>query len=381
MKLNLTIIRNLKKRVLMTNIIKVSLLLIFMCSSLFSNENYTKEKIERMISKMVVLGFKGESVNQDDEIYKNIKSGLGGVILFDKDPTNKKKIKNIKNPIQLKNLTSQLQAISKDKLLISIDQEGGIVQRLNTKNGFISTPKASEISLENKKYASMVYKDLAKQLNQNGINVNFAPVVDLAINKDNKVIYKLGRSYSSEPKKVYEYSSIFVDELKKENVLSVLKHFPGHGSSLSDSHLGFVDITKTWKEIELQPYKDFIKNKKVDMIMTAHVFNSNLDKSYPATLSYNINTKLLRNKLGFKGVLITDDLQMYAISKHYDLKQTLTLAINSGVNMLLFANQQAKEIKLEEIVETIYSQILSEEISLERIIESNKNINRLFTKH
>ena len=167
------------------------------------------------------------------------------------------------------------------------------------------------------------------------------------------------------------------EELKKQNFNTGLKHVPGHGSSLGDAHLGFVDITNTWNEKELEPYKYFIKNNKVDMIMTAHVYNKNLDATNPATLSYNINTKLLRNKLGFEGVLVSDDLQMYAISKHYDLKQTLTLAINSGVNMLLFANQLAKPITLKQIVDIVYSQILNKEISLEQIIKSNQRIDKM----
>ena len=106
-------------------------------------------------------------------------------------------------------------------------------------------------------------------------------------------------------------------------------------------------------------------------------FNKNLDKNYPATLSYNVNTNLLRNKLGFEGVVVSDDLQMYAISKHYNLKQTLTLAINSGVNMLLFANQLAKPITLKEIVDTVYAQVLNKEIPLEQIIKSNERINKM----
>ncbi len=171
-----------------------------------------------------------------------------------------------------------------------------------------------------------------------------------------------------------------MEELKKQHVISVLKHFPGHGSSLADSHLGFVDISKTWSEKELEPYRYFIKNNKVDMIMSAHVFNDKLDKEYPATLSHNVNTNLLRYKLGFDGVLVSDDLQMYAISKHYNLKETLTLAINSGVNMLLFANQLAKPITLDEIVDTVYKQILSEQISLETIINANKRIDSLLQK-
>ena len=367
---------NIQKRVLLLLVLVFSFNL-----NIFANESYTKQDIEKMISKMLIIGFNGETVNSNDEIYKNIKSGLGGVILFDKDPNDKNKRKNVRNKEQLKVLTSQLQSISKQKLLISIDQEGGIVQRLKSEDGFVNTLKASEVALRGENFARTSYKSLAKDLKESGINNDFAPVVDLAINKQNKVIVAKGRSFGESSAEVIKYSSIFVDELKKQNVISVLKHFPGHGSSLSDSHLGFVDITKTWTQKELEPYRYFIKNNKVDMIMTAHVFNEKLDDTYPATLSYNVNTKLLRYKLGFDGVLVSDDLQMYAISKHYDLKQTLTLAINSGVNMLLFANQTAKPIALKQIVDTIYSQILSEEISLEQIIKSNHKIDSMMARY
>ena len=149
---------------------------------------------------------------------------------------------------------------------------------------------------------------------------------------------------------------------------------------MADSHLGFVDITNTWSKKELEPYKYFIKNNKADIIMTAHVFNENLDKDYPSTLSYNVNTKLLREELGYEGVLITDDLQMSAISKHYDLEQTLTLAINSGVNLLLFANQLAKPVSLNEIVNTVYTQVVNKQIPLQKIVDSNKKIDELLNK-
>jgi len=348
--------------------------------NLFANEVYSKEEIQKMIAKMVILGFNGESITSKDQIYQDIKNGLGGVILFDKDPNDKKKIKNVRNKEQLKILTSQLQNISKQRLLIGIDQEGGVVQRLKIEDGFVDTLKASEVALKGETFAKQSYKNLAIDLKESGINLNFAPVVDLAINKNNKVIVTRGRSFGENPKEVTKYASIFIDEMKKEEVISVLKHFPGHGSSLADSHLGFVDITKTWSEKELEPYKSLISSKKANMIMTGHVFNENLDKDYPATLSYNINTKLLRNKLKFDGVLISDDLQMSAIKNHYDLKQTLTLAINSGVNILLFANQLSKPVSLKEIVDIVYAQILNEQISLETIINSNKRIDGLLGK-
>lgn len=362
--------------------IKRILLVCLLSSILFADQNaYTKEQLEKMIAKMVMLGFHGEKIDSSDKIYQDIqKYDLGGVILFDKDPNDKKKIKNIKDPKQLAELTKQLQAINKSKLLISIDQEGGIVQRLKDSKGFINTPKASVVSTKGEEYAKNAYSKLAKVLKKSGLNVNYAPVVDLNINPNNPVIAKLGRSFGKSSKEVVKYASIFTKEMKKQHIVSVLKHFPGHGSSLSDSHKGFVDITNTWQKEELNPYKYFIKNGLVDMIMSAHVVNRNLDYSLPATLSWNINTKLLRKELGYKGVLISDDLQMYAISKHYSLDDTVRLAINSGIDMLMYANQLAKPLKLETIINSVYKQVRSGEIKMYRIKEANKRIDALKKK-
>ncbi|MGA1933130.1 glycoside hydrolase family 3 N-terminal domain-containing protein [Arcobacter sp. YIC-464] len=361
--------------------IKKLFVLTLLISSLFANENYSKKQIENMIAKMVVLGFNGTDVSSNDKIYKDIKNyNLGGVILFDKDPNDKTKRKNIVNPTQLKTLTSKLQSIKKDKLLISIDQEGGIVQRLKPAYGFTYTSSAQKVSSMGEGFARQQYQTLAKQLKENGINLNFAPVVDLAVNSKNKVIYKLKRSYGKDPNEVVKYASIFVEESRKQGVISVLKHFPGHGSSYGDSHKGFVDVTKTWKQEEMKPYENLIQNNKVDMIMSAHVFNKEMDRNYPATLSYDINTIILRDMLNYQGVLISDDLQMKAISSHYSLEDTVTLAINSGVNILLFANQLAKPVKLETIINTVYSQIQKGKISLDKIVDSNKKIEKLLQK-
>lgn len=296
------------------------------------------------------------------------------MILFNKDYKTKK-TKNIKNPLQLKTLISDIQNYSNYKMLISIDQEGGKVQRLNSKNGFSDYPSANKISTKSIENAKRTYNKLSKELNNVGINLNFAPVVDVAINTKNHVIVGLERSYSNEPKEVIKYASTFIKQMGKNKVFSVLKHFPGHGSSTSDSHKGFVDITNTWEEKELIPYKKLIQSNEAKFIMTAHVFNKNLDNKYPATLSYKINTKLLRKNLNYKGIIISDDLQMKAISSHYTLKETLKLAINSGVNILLFGNQLDK-IQLKTIVDTIYNLIQNKEVNLSKIIESNNLINK-----
>jgi len=356
---------------------KYILILILTFLTLDANESELKKQIGRML----VLGFESEKIDKNSKIVKDIqKYELGGAILFDRFYDDRSKTKNISSPAQLQELTKKLKSFSKKPLLISIDQEGGKVARLKPAYGFEKIPSAKEISKLSLQDAKEIYKTQAKMIKQNGINCDFAPVVDLAMNPKNKVIVGLERSYGASSSKVTQYAKIFINSLREQNVISVLKHFPGHGSSLDDSHKGFVDITNTWSEKELQPYKELIASNDVDMIMTAHVFNSQLDAKYPATFSYNVNTKLLRQKMGFKGVVISDDLQMKAISKHYTLKETVTKAINSGVDILLFANQLASN-NVEELVEIIYSQVKSGAISKKRIQEASRRIENLHTKN
>ncbi|WP_455757410.1 glycoside hydrolase family 3 N-terminal domain-containing protein [Sulfurimonas sp.] len=350
--------------------------IIFVILSQFLFASQSDSELKKMIGHMLIVGFEDETIDEDSKIIKFInKYEIGGVILFDRFYTDRNKTKNISSPQQLFSLTSKLKELSNQNLLISVDQEGGKVARLKPKYGFQEFKSAKNIAKSEIGEAKKTYGEMSRMLQNNGINCNFAPVVDLAINPKNRVIVGLERSFSKSSDEVSKYAKILIDEQKKAGVISVLKHFPGHGSSLGDSHLGFVDISDTWSEIELEPYKQLIKTNSVDMIMTAHVFNKHLDEKYPATLSKNVNTSLLREKMNYKGVVVSDDLQMKAISKHYTLKETVTLAINSGVDILLFGNQLANQ-DIDELVETILEQVKNGSISHERIIESNKRIKR-----
>lgn len=330
---------------------------------------------------MLIVGFDESYVKPSSQIVTDMQQyDLGGVILFDRFYNDKKRTKNILSPYQLKKLTQHLNYFSKQPLFIAVDQEGGKVARLKSKYGFLEIPSANAISHLPLKKAKKIYNDQAQMLENAGINVNFAPVIDLSINPDNKVIVGLKRSYGSDPQKVTQYAQTMIDAQTKHNIISVLKHFPGHGSSLGDSHKGFVDISDTWSKKELEPYTILINKHKADAIMTAHVFNAHLDNKYPATLSYKINTELLRNKMHFSGVIISDDMQMKAISANYSLRSAVTLAINSGVDMLLFGNQLAHN-SIQEIVDTIFEQVKKKKIPLERIIESNQRIANLHVKN
>ncbi|WP_151899375.1 glycoside hydrolase family 3 N-terminal domain-containing protein [Sulfurimonas hydrogeniphila] len=341
----------------------------------------TDTQLKKMIGRMLIVGFDESYVEPTSQIVSDIqKYDLGGVILFDRFYTDKQRVKNILSPYQLKKLTWHLQYFAHKPLFIAVDQEGGKVSRLKPQYGFVKIPSAAAVSCMPLQRAQQIYKAQAQMLQNSGINVNFAPVLDLSTNPDNKVIVGLERSYGSNPKEVAKYAQTMIDAQTRHNVLSVLKHFPGHGSSLGDSHKGFVDITNTWSKKELEPYKILIKAHKADAIMTAHVFNAHLDDKYPATLSYKINTELLRNRLHFQGVIISDDMQMKAISANYSLKDALTLAINAGVNILLFGNQLAHN-STQEIVETIFKQVKNKKIPLSKIIASNARITNLHFKN
>ena len=339
--------------------------------------------LEEKIGQMLMIGFHGITAKKESQICKDIKKyNIGAVILFDYNPVNKNKPKNIMNKKQLKVLTEELQDCSSEgKLLIAVDQEGGKVQRLKTQYGFYGKfPKASDVAKMDEYQIKITYEKMSDELHSVGINYDLAPVVDLDINMQNHVIHGLGRSFGKDPKVVAKYASTFIDAMHSNGVLTSIKHFPGHGSSVGDTHKGFVDVTHLWKEKELEPYH-LLKNK-ADTVMVAHVFNKKLDNKYPASLSYKTITKMLRWKLGYHGVVITDDLQMGAISKKYGLKNTLKLAINAGDDILLIGNQlDPKQVKsTKELVDTILSLVKSGEVKIDFIDKSYGRIQKLKNK-
>lgn len=343
------------------------------------------------IGQMLIVGFDGLSVDADSLIIKQIKDyALGGVILFDYNFHTKTFIKNIESPEQVLKLNQNLQKFNKlanqqlDRqdlpLFISVDYEGGKVDRLKKTYGFPETYSAAVVANSSLSSASEVAANMAKTLKETGFNIDFAPVVDVNVNPENPVLGKLQRCFGEEPQKVIEYATVYAKEFLKAGILPVFKHFPGHGSSTKDSHLGFVDVTDTWQSCELEPYR-LIKELKIphSMIMTAHIINRRLDDSgLPATLSSKILTDLLRKELNFSGVIISDDMQMKAISDSYTLEESLTLAINAGVDMFIFGNQLS-DVPQDpaEIIDIIVRKVVQGEISSQRIDESYARIKQI----
>ncbi|MBI1745088.1 MAG: glycoside hydrolase family 3 protein [Acidobacteria bacterium] len=300
----------------------------------------TNEQLKTEIGQMLLIGFRGATVATNPAIIKTIREcRLGGVVLSDYDVPSRTFGRNIISPSQLRKLTADLQKLAPTPLFIAVDVEGGQINRLKPKHGFKDFPSHQALGRLNdveKTYATAV--EIAKELRALGINWNYAPVVDLNLNPANPIIGGRQRAFSADPALVAKMAGAFVRAHRTQNVISVLKHFPGHGSSQGDTHRGLQDVTTTWRDSELDPYRELNRAGLIDAIMTAHVTHIKIDPEYPATLSPKFLNDLLRVKIGFKGVIITDDLGMGAITQNYGLADALIRAVNAGADILLLAN-------------------------------------------
>jgi beta-N-acetylhexosaminidase len=351
-------------------------------NSLSKNQNLQKivkeEDLKEKIGQMIIVGFRGTSVSENSPIVKAIQElKLGGVILFDYDVPSSSFPRNILNPEQTKKLITDLQKFSPIPLFIAVDVEGGKINRLKEKYGFLKIHSHEELGkINNPETTKKEILRLSEELKDLGFNINFAPVVDLNINPQNPIIGKLGRSFSSDPEIVFQQAKAFIEAHIQNGIIPVVKHFPGHGSSFSDSHLGMVDVTKTWKEDELIPYRKLEKENLLFGVMIGHIFNKNIDENYPATLSDKFLQGILRKEIGFEGVIISDDLQMGAIKKYYTLEDAIIKAINAGCDILVFSNnvEEYEEDLPYKVFDIIFQAAKEGKIPKERIFESSERI-------
>lgn len=292
--------------------------------------------LEQRLAQLLMVGFRGADLSADDPIVRDLLvHRLGGVVLFDREG------RNIRSPQQLRALTRALSALSPTPLLIGVDQEGGRVARLKPRDGFPATLSAQSLGQRDDPAQTERAADaIAQTLADNGLNLNFAPVVDLNSRPDNPIIGRLERSFSADPHQVVRHAAAVVRAQQRRGIISTLKHFPGHGSAWADSHTEVVDVTHSWSAQELIPDAQLIQAGYRDLIMTAHIRNARIDPRHPATLSWPTLTGLLRQRLGFRGVVISDDLQMDAIAEHHRPSEALIGALNAGVDLLLIANHR-----------------------------------------
>ena len=339
-------------------------------------ENLTiDEKVDKIVAsmsqteklgQMVMIGIQGTKVD-DDSLYMLHQFHMGGVILFDR---------NMDSPEQVKKLTSDLQAQSNEKvpLFIGIDEEGGDVVRMAEK--LTPPPSQKEIGATGDIEQARTWAiKTAKSLKDMGINVNFAPVADIGSNDK--------RSYSTDANTVIDFVRAATKGYQQENIIYSLKHFPGIGKGKVDSHVdsSSIDVAKEVLMTEdILPFKTIIdENEPNDyFILVSHLKYPALDEEYPASLSSKIMTDLLRNELGYKGIIITDDMEMGAVANHNDFRSIGVKAVKAGVDIVLVCHEYQHQ---QEVYLGLLDAVNSGEISQERIDESVKRIIKVKLLH
>jgi beta-N-acetylhexosaminidase len=338
----------------------------------------TPDSLDIKIGQMILMGIPRAEV--DTIVFEEVRKGnVGSIILFEKNIPKKPNAF-----ADLKKIIWTYQQAAPYPIFVSIDQEGGKVNRLKEKYGFTRSITAEATGKSKSLDSARFYAEAtAATLAGLGFNVNFAPCVDVAVNPTNPVIVMKGRSYSAAEDSVALLAAEFIRQHRKFGVATVLKHFPGHGSSATDSHFGVADVTKTWTNRELKPYETLLDSGYVDAVMSCHIVNRELDKSgKPGTLSKEIVDGMLRKKLGFGGVVFSDDMQMEAITKQYGLEESIKLAILAGIDVLCFANNVpgSQQVSPQKIFSVIRNAVTSGEISADRINESYQRIKQLKSK-
>ncbi len=301
------------------------------------------------IGELLLVGFHGTEVEGNTELgHLLCDLKVGGVILYERDVATRGP-RNITSPEQVKSLTADLRALAQRCAgrapLIAADNEGGQVMRLHARAGYPPTLGHSELGeTDDLALTELEARRIGRMLHEAGIDWNLAPVVDIASNPFNTVLVQSGRTFSQSPERVTAHARAYLRGMHAAGILTALKHFPGHGSSFEDSHLGFVDVTKTADPTtELTPYRTLIGEGIADAVMTAHVFNRNVDPRHPATLSGRTIDGVLRKELGFTGLVVSDDLLMEGIVSRYGIEEAAVLALRVGVDLLLLSHNTLAE--------------------------------------
>jgi Beta-glucosidase-related glycosidases len=369
-------------------IVLISLLMLESSSQLTrSQETHTEsKKIEEMIKEMTIeekVGqmmmpfFYGSIITPGIERLVN-DWHIGGVILF-------KWAENLESPQQIANLTTSIQKMAKIPLFISIDQEGGIVTRIPDGTDFPGNMALGATRSEEDAY--LVGKTIGLELKALGINMNFAPVLDVNTNPKNPVIGV--RSFGDDPELVAALGKAYIKGLRDVGIMATGKHFPGHGDTEVDSHTGLPKVTygiETLQNLHLKPFQVAI-DSGIDAIMSAHIIVSAIDPNYPATLSKSILTDLLREKMGFGGIIITDAMAMDAISKFYGPVENATVkAVEAGADVILIPQRSGHSDEewlypVKHSIDAIVDRVKSGAISEERIDASVRRILSLKEEH
>ncbi len=310
--------------------------------------------MEKLVWQMFILG----TGNLDEPL----KKGLGGIILFTKD---------IQTEVQFKTLISDIKKKALIKPFISIDQEGGRVERTEKiRPKRISAKYAYEKGLG---YLNKQSEEISKELKDWGINLNFAPCIDVNTNPNNPIIGE--RAFSNNPENVIKGMNIFVNASRKFGIIPCVKHFPGHGDADKDSHLTLPRIDLSLDEMRsthIKPFKQAIDNN-IEMIMAAHLHCTCFDKEIvPASLSKNA-IGYLRNELKYEGVIVSDDMFMKGVQDYGSLEAVI-MGIKAGLDMFIFRESDNKTLNM---IQELINIIKKDEFLQKRVLESNNRIEKL----
>jgi beta-N-acetylhexosaminidase len=329
--------------------------------------------LDDQIAQMIIMGFHGSGAAAPGP--RAIAGWLrtrriGGVIFFEE---------NLPSPLEAQRLTRRFRDAAAPAVpLLGVDQEGGAISRLRAERGFQPLPSAHDVAAMSPKGAERLYRRTAQELHRLGFNLNFGPVIDLALNASNPVIEGLGRSYGKDPRAVVRYAQAFIRAHRRYHVLTALKHFPGHGSAGADSHRSLPNVTGVWRREELRPYAELIRTDHADMIMAGHLVHDRLTgPRLPASLSSTAIQGLLRHTLGYRGVVVSDDMQMGALAR-FGLDERILLGIEAGCDLFIYANRRDPDPQMPERFHRVVKEAIRRgRLTARRIEASAARIGRL----
>ena len=290
----------------------------------------------KSVGEMLVIGFNGATADAAgaQTLARHVGAGkVGGVCFLGHNARSREGVEGLTRLFNSAGRAS--------KVLVAIDQEGGAVQRLGSKIGYPAVPTALSIADHNEPAgARAIYARMARELRAAGFNFNLAPVVDLGFEPKNPIVAHFGRAFGGDGATVARYGGAFVQGHRDASVLTALKHFPGHGSTLVDSHARPVDLTATWRADEIEPYRALAKAGLIDVVMSGHLIHAKYTAGLPATLSPAAIEGWLRRDIGYDGVAMTDDLDMAAIRSSYSLNEAVVRAVAAGNDLILLSNSR-----------------------------------------
>ncbi|SFM22744.1 beta-N-acetylhexosaminidase [Salibacterium qingdaonense] len=322
--------------------------------------------MEEKVSQMLYIGLQGASLSTDEK--SMIQAGAGGIFLLGG---------NIENETQLEQYMAGIKeadAETEIPLFLGVDEEGGRVSRIP--DTIENIPAAAVVGRSaDEETAGEVGRLLAEKVKRFGFNMDFAPVLDVNSNPDNPVIGD--RSFGSSPETVSRLGTAVMQGMKEENIIPVVKHFPGHGDTSTDSHVQLPVVDKTKEEVEnmeLRPFQQAVE-EGADMVMTGHLLFPAVDEEYPASMSEEVITGMLREDMNFDGVVVTDDMTMGAIANQYGMAEAAVQSVKAGADMVMTAD--AGGGTFEEIQNAMLQAVENGELTEARINKSMTRILRL----